>query len=111
VKRKLSEQMKGNQYAKGSKRTSEQRAKLSKIASERTGENNPFYGKSHSEETKNKLSQKMKGKLPPNTKKVEIDGKVYPSASKAAKELGVATATITNRVRSKKFPTYRFLES
>lgn len=110
-RKKMSESSKGNQNAKGAKRSLEQRAKLSKIASERVGERNPFYGRHHSEESKKLIAEKNKGKLPPNTKRVEIDGKTYASATKAAKELGIATATVTNRIRSDKFPTYKFLET
>ncbi|HHW37027.1 MAG TPA: hypothetical protein GXX18_07300 [Bacillales bacterium] len=109
-KLKMSIINKGNSYAKGCKRTPEQRAKLSKIASQRTGEKNPFYGKKHSEETKQRLSEKNKGKLPPNTKPVIIDNVQYPSASEASRQLGVATATVTNRINSSKFPTYQYLD-
>lgn len=35
--------------------------KLKELARQRTGENNPFYGKSHTEETKQKLREKMSG--------------------------------------------------
>ena len=109
TKRKISEINKGNSYAKGFKRTSEQRARLSKVASQRTGESNHFYGKTHSPETIKKLSEKMKGKLPVNTKAVVIDDVIYPSSSEAARQLGVVTATILNRIKSPKFPTYKFL--
>lgn len=101
----------GNSYAKGVIRTPEHRAKLSKIASQRTGEKNHFYGKKHSEETKQKLSEKMKGKLPPNTKPVMIDNVQYLSASEASRKLGVTTATVINRIKSSKFPTYQYLDS
>lgn len=111
VREKLSEIKKGNQYAKGVRRTPEQKARLAEIASQRVGEKNSFYGRKHTEETKRRLSEKMKGKLPPNTKQVIVNGVTYPSATAAAKELGVATATVLNRVRSDKFPQYSFLES
>jgi group I intron endonuclease len=38
---------------------------------------NPFYGKTHSDEVKKRLSESRKGKKPSNTKKIEIDGVVY----------------------------------
>ena len=53
----------------------------------------------------------MKGKLPVNTKAVVIDDVIYPSSSEAARQLGVVTATILNRIKSPKFPTYKFLET
>jgi len=43
---------------KGIKRSKEVRYKLSNIAKKRTGKNNPFFGKTHSEETKKKISRK-----------------------------------------------------
>ena len=46
TKRKISEINKGNSYAKGFKRTPEQRARLSEVASQRTGESHSsFYGR------------------------------------------------------------------
>lgn len=103
---KMSEAAKGNQFAKGSIRTEEQKARLAEIASQRTGESNGFFGKHHSEETKRKIAESRKGIMPPNTKEVDIEGVTYPSASKAAKALGVATATVLNRIKSDKFPTW-----
>lgn len=111
AKKRISRANKGNQYAKGSKRTAEQRNKLSKIASQRVGDKNPFFGKKHSEETKKRISQANKGRLPVNSKPVSIDGVIYPSASSAAKAIGCVTATILNRIKSDKFPTYIFLDS
>lgn len=111
ARRKMSEVLKGRKGPKGIKRTPEQRTRLSQIASQRTGEKNPFYGKTHSEETKRRLSEKNKGKLPPNTKPVVIDGVVYISITEAARQFGVVPATILNRIRSDKFPTYRYLKT
>ena len=99
---------KGNQYAKGTIRSKKYKEHMSQIASERIGEKNPFYGKKHSSETKEKIANANKGKLPSNTKKVCIDGVVYESATLAAKDIKVATATVLNRIRSDKFPTYNF---
>lgn len=111
VKKKISAINKGNSYAKGSKRTPEQRAKLSKLASQRTGEKNPFYGKKHTEELKKNASKRMKGRLPPNTRRVVADGIEYESASEAGRHLGVVTATILNRIKSRKFPGYKYSET
>lgn len=47
----------------GSKRTKEQCDNISKsLAGKRTGKNNNMYGKTHSEETKNKISKANKGR-------------------------------------------------
>lgn len=108
TKEKISQMNKGNQYAKGTIRSKKYKEHMSQIASERIGEKNPFYGKKHSSETKEKIANANKGKLPSNTKKVCIDGVVYESATLAAKDIKVATATVLNRIRSDKFPTYNF---
>ena len=76
---------------------------------DKSGVNNPFYGKAHSDETKKKISESKKGSIPVNTMKVEIDGVVYESQTKAAKELKVSVATIHNRLKSDKFPQYKSL--
>lgn len=43
----------------------------------RDGEKNPFYGKTHSEETRRKLAEARKGNKPANSRAVRCDGKVY----------------------------------
>ena len=82
----------------------------------KTGENNPFYGKKHTEETRNLLSDTMKtrlenGYLPSNTKQIEIDGVVYKSQAEAARQLGISGATITHRLKSTnpKYKNYKRL--
>lgn len=72
------------------------------------GEKNGFYGKTHSEESIEKMRSKLKGKLPINAKSVSIDNTIYPSATQASKVLGIATATVLNRIKSDKFPTYQY---
>ncbi|AII28127.1 homing endonuclease [Bacillus phage Bobb] len=111
ARRKMSMANKGNQHAKGSKRTKEQKDALSKLASQRVGEKNPFFGKKHSEETKRKIAETKKGSLPVNSKPVSAEGVTYPSATAAAKSLGCVTATVLNRIKSDKFPTYMFLDA
>lgn len=101
VKDKLSSLNKGNSYAKGVKRTEEQRRRLSEIASSRTGEKNPFYGREHSEETKRKLSEQRKGIKPTNSRPVMIDGVEYESVTEASRRLNVVPGTIIHRIKSK----------
>ena len=78
-------------------------AKCSKL-----GQNNPFYGKKHSDKTKQKISNRNKGKKPINTRKIEIDGVMYESQADAAKALGVSNALITYRLK-KKYPNYKII--
>lgn len=63
------------------------------------GQNNPFYGKNHSDETKQKLRQKMIGKKPTNTQQIKIDNTIYKSQTDAAKVLGVSNGLITYRLK------------
>lgn len=48
----------------GKTHTNETRKKLSESASKRTGEKNPFYGKSHNDETRSKISKANSGRHP-----------------------------------------------
>ena len=43
-------------------------------------------------------------------KKTEVDGILYPSATVAAKELGLKKTTLIKRVLSPNYPTYKYLE-
>jgi group I intron endonuclease len=65
------------------------------------GNRNPFYGKSHSEETIQYLKEINKGKLPTNIRSVVADGITYPSVAEAARQIGVCNATIIFRIKSK----------
>ena len=47
---------------RGVKKSKKERKNLSKIASQRVGEENPFYGKKHKEETIEKMKHSHKGK-------------------------------------------------
>lgn len=95
---------------KGKRLSAERRERLSEVARTRLGEKNPFYGKSHSKETKAILKEKNKGKLPPNIEPVEINGIHYVSATSASRILGIPVTTILHRIKSPnpKFVNYRF---
>jgi group I intron endonuclease len=118
---------------KGQKASEETKTKISKNSKElwasqeyrdkmsesRTGTGNSFFDKRHSIETKQKISQvkkkqyetmslEEKQKLIPHMKPVMIDNVKYDSASTAAKNVGVCSTTVLNRIRSPKFPNYQF---
>jgi group I intron endonuclease len=78
---------------------------------DKSGVNNPFFGKQHAEETKKRLSEKRKGtyngeqNLP-----IIIDNVEYRSAGEASKILKIPMVTIRWRVKSKnkKFNNYKY---
>ena len=65
------------------------------------GDRNPFYGKSHSKKTINRLRQANIGKLPANTKPIVLNGISYKSQADAARKLNVSIGTISNWVNKK----------
>jgi len=67
----------------------------------RTKQDNPFYGKTHSDETKQKLSKLRKGIKPSNTLYVEINGVIYNGLNDASIATGIKPATIWYRIKSK----------
>jgi group I intron endonuclease len=74
---------------------------------DKSGENNPFYGKSHSEETKKKLREASKGNK--NTRKSVTNGEqTFSSLGKAAKSEDVTAGAIHNRLNSDTFPNWQY---
>ena len=96
-----------NEESLGKEKAKQISQKLSKYAQKRTGDKNSFYGKHHSEETKEKIRQANKGRIPTNRYAVNINGVEYPALTIAAKELGMNASTLLNRIRSKNYPTYK----
>lgn len=75
------------------------------------GENNPFYGKKHSERTKKRISESRKGKYFGNQNlRFIIDGIEYSSLGEASNKLGIPITTIRWRLKSKneKFNNYKY---
>lgn len=78
------------------------RDNLSKCASEKIGEKNPFYNRHHTEETKKKLSENQLGKYNGQQNiPFIINGIDYDSLGKASKELNIPMTTIRWRIKSK----------
>lgn len=79
----------------------------------RSETNNPFYGKQHSEKTKNNLREKKLGVYNGNQNiPIIIDGVEYRSSGEASKILNIPMITIRWRVKSnnKKFNNYQYKE-
>jgi hypothetical protein len=78
---------------------------------DRTGEKNAFYGKSHSEEFKSKLSKMRTGTYNGDQNKpIIIDEVEYRSAGEASRLLNIPMITIRWRVlsKNKKFEKYKY---
>lgn len=67
---------------------------------DRSGKNNPFYGRQHNEETKKKLSDSRKGTIPPNARKVFCEGDMFDSLASAARHYGVTNGAMHYRVNN-----------
>lgn len=79
----------------------------------RSETNNPFYGKQHSEKTKNKIREKRTGVYNGSQNiPIVIDDVEYRSLGEASKILNIPMVTIRWRVKSnnKKFNNYRYKE-
>ena len=97
-KRKLSKETiaRISQSKKGRKLSEEHRQKISEKTK---GENNPFYGKSHSEETKRKISENhadFKGGKSPRAKKVICEDREFDCVGDFCNFYNIKRSTATN---------------
>lgn len=76
---------------------------------DKCGNKNPFFGKHHSESTKQKLRQNRLGIKPKNSQKVRIEGIIYASKAEAAKALGVSNGLISYRFKQN-YPNYEIIQ-
>jgi hypothetical protein len=76
----------------------------------KNGKNNPFYGKTHSEEIRKILSEKRKGKKPSNIRKISIEGNLHEGLRAASVATGIKETTIWHRIHSKnkKYENYKY---
>ncbi len=107
ISEKLREFYRNNESSNlGIKRSDKFKQNLSSIASQRVGSKNPFFGKNHSVESKQKMSDANKGKIPPNTRRVIINGVEYESISKASRVYGITPSLTLWRIRNKVSPRF-----
>jgi group I intron endonuclease len=86
-----------------------------KISNSVSGEKNPMWGKTHSEETRNKMREKSIGRIPGTAKKV-IDtstGRIFNSAKEAAIYSGINHGTMKDRLNGRRTnkTTYKYYEN
>lgn len=101
----------GNTIWLGRKHKASSIAKMSENGKLLIGSKNPFYGRHHTNETKQKIAAMNKGRIPSNAVKIVIDGVIYNSATEASRLTKISLPTILFRIRSKnpKFRSYCFL--
>lgn len=88
------------------------RAEKCRECYDKSGKNNPFYGKSHTEEAKKKMSETQKGSYNGDQNKPIIGGeKKYSSLGEAARKLDVNINTISYRLNNDTFPNWQYLEN
>lgn len=64
------------------------------------GEDNPFFGKTHSDETKEKLRKAKLGSIPSNALTIYAEGTIYSSLREAGDAYGINPAAMKYRVDS-----------
>lgn len=78
------------------------------------GEDNPFYGRSHSEESRKRISESKKGQgsgdKNPVARSVSVNGVTYTTVKEAARATGVCLATFHKRLKSDKYPEYFYID-
>jgi group I intron endonuclease len=78
---------------------------------DKTGKNNPFYGKKHSKESKEKMRLASLNRYNGNQEKIVIiDNIEYHSMNEASRKLKIPSSTIHYRIKSKnvKFDNYKY---
>ena len=81
---------------------------------ERHGLNNSFYGKTHSEEAKQKMKVAIKENrtndwLPGNARKISIDGQLFNSLKESCVSIGLSATAMINRLKSDKYPAWFYI--
>jgi len=126
IGRHVSEESRKKKRESNKGRTSDKKGIPNPKHSEWMKDNNPFRGKTHSEEHKQKLkeinskpkseehkrkiSETLKGNKPGNMRKVNIEGVMYESLTEASRQLQLSTSTVKNRLKStsKKFENWNY---
>jgi group I intron endonuclease len=77
---------------------------------DKSGKNNPFYGKSHTEEAKQKIREAKKGEYNGSQNKRVTNGeKTFKSLGEAARSENVSAGAIHNRLNKETFPKWEYV--
>jgi hypothetical protein len=78
---------------------------------QKPGDKNPFWGKTHTEETKKRIGDAMRG-IPNDLlgKQIVIQTHVYPSLAEASRQTGHSRKLIRKRLNDPSFPDWKFVE-
>jgi group I intron endonuclease len=103
----------GHGPTKGIKLTQRTKDKISENAKLRTGNKNPFYGKKHSEQTKQKIAGKAIGRKCCTLHPIILDGVRYERLKDASEVTGIHITTLHYRAgsKNKKFINIYFEDS
>ena len=62
-----------------------------------------FLRKTHSEETKEKISNSKKGQKPSNMRRIRVGDTEYNSLTDCAKDMVISTSLVVYRIKSTKY--------
>lgn len=76
----------------------------------RVGELNSFYGKKHSDKTKEILRIKSSGRKPVNRRQVKIDDFTFDSCADVSKHFNISQGLVTYRLKNKRlYPNWNYI--
>lgn len=78
----------------------------SKLSEQNKGENNPFYGRKHTEDSIERMRAAKHGMPSNNRKTIVVNGKRYVSMSECAKEIGISLTQLHNIKNGKRKNNY-----
>lgn len=98
-------------HERNSERVEEFSKKISESSKARVGELNSFYGKNHSDESKQKMRESKIGSENPSCwKSVVVNGKYYKNLESASIDLGIPIVTVSHRVNNEKYVYCNYYE-
>lgn len=110
VRNRLSRMMQGHTHNKGIKLKPAHVEQIRARAKLRIGAKNTFYGKHHSEATKEILRRKCLHDNHPDRIAISVGGIVFRSCADAARHFKISNGLVTYRLKSAKYPEWVYLK-